>query len=182
MLSKMNKKLKYTLAFVIVLIIGFIMGFVVSDYYVKNKIYKSMKQSPNSITERVLKKLDLEKDQRNKAKKLIGDFYKSIHENGEDFRDKVRELRDSLDKDIKDLLNPNQYEKYEKLGERYLKVHKKMMERNRKMWQKRMNDKMKKGKRPPHHREGKMRNKDCDNCEKRDENWKHKKGHKQDRN
>ena len=80
--------------------------------------------SPQQQVERMSTELNLTADQKTKVTSLLEDQAKKAREmrqdtslSQEDRRDKMRSMREETDKKLKDILTPDQYQKWQKMRE-----------------------------------------------------------------
>ena len=118
----MNSKLKYTLAFVVVLLIGFVLGFLVSGRLIHNKVNRLQKYYTNQGFRYEFRHLLRPTPQQmQKMQPVLQKYARENRRNMIFFRERQREIMDSLYHDLKPLLTPWQQKRFENLQRRRMR-------------------------------------------------------------
>jgi hypothetical protein len=118
----MNEKLKYTLAFIVVLLIGFVLGFLVSGRLIHNKVNRLQKYyTSRGFRYEMRHVLHLSAAQLEKMQPVLKKYAGENRENMLLFRERQKQIMDSLFLDLKPYLTAEQQQRFEMLKRRRMR-------------------------------------------------------------
>ncbi len=121
----MNTKLKYTLAFVAVLFIGFVLGFLVSGRLIHNRVNRLQKYYTNKGFRYEFRRLLHPSPQQfQKMQPVLQKYAGENRQNMMRFRERQRQIMDSMYDELKPMLSPWQQKRFENLRHRRMRYFK----------------------------------------------------------
>jgi hypothetical protein len=118
----MNLKVKSSLIIIVTLIIGIVLGIIITQSFFRPpRIIDRIAElrSPEGFMDKFEKIINPDESQKEKIRYILQNHFEKMHNQSLEFRDRFKNLNDSLRADLNPILNDEQKERLDKMTERF---------------------------------------------------------------
>ena len=130
----MNLKIKSSLIIVFTFILGMIVGIIfIRSFFPPPKMIDRIAEgrTPRGFMDRFERVINPTESQREEIEKILKEHFERMHNQSVKFRDRFKQLNDSLLIELKPILNDEQKQRLEKFEKRMMEREKQMFRRER---------------------------------------------------